>query len=86
MWRVLETALDWFVLREGVYVQLEPDEAGIVRSAGFPGLWLDVPALLAGDLAAVLTTLQRGLASPEHAAFVEHLRAGPPETSPAALS
>ncbi len=84
VWRVLETGLDWFVLREGAYARLEPDAAGIVRSERFPGLWLDVPALLAGDLATVLATLQRGLASPEHAAFVERLRAGSPETGPAA--
>jgi Uma2 family endonuclease len=75
VWRVLDRSVDWFRSREGVYECLEPDEAGILRSEIFPGLWLAVPALLAGDLAAVLAELQRGLASPEHAAFLERLRA-----------
>jgi hypothetical protein len=33
-----------------------------------------VPALLAGEMAKVLATLQKGLASPEHAAFVAKLQ------------
>ena len=74
VWRVLERAVDWFRLRDGTYVRLEPDEAGVVRSERFPGLWLAVPALLGGNLATVLATLQEGLATPEHAAFVEQLR------------
>jgi Uma2 family endonuclease len=74
VWRMLDGALDWLILREGSYEQLSPDQAGVVRSEVFPGLWLAVPALLAGDLAAVLATLQEGLASPEHAAFVARLR------------
>jgi Uma2 family endonuclease len=84
VWRVLDRELDWFVLREGTYHRLEADSAGIIRSAAFPGLWLAVPALLARDLAAVLATLQAGLASPEHAAFVERLRPAPsaPDSPP----
>jgi Uma2 family endonuclease len=78
VWRVLDGELDWFVLRDGTYRRLEPDAAGILRSAVFPGLWLAAPALLGRDLAAVLATLQTGLASPEHAAFVERLRATQP--------
>ena len=78
VWRVLDCELDWFALREGAYHRLEADQAGIIRSPVFPGLWLAVPALLARDLAAVLATLQAGLASPEHAAFVERLRAAAP--------
>ncbi len=75
VWRVLDRSVDWLVLREGVYERLEPDAAGVLRSERFPGLWLDVPALLAGDLAAVLATLQEGLASAEHTTFVERLGA-----------
>ncbi|GIK55042.1 MAG: hypothetical protein BroJett015_07050 [Chloroflexota bacterium] len=37
----------------------------------FPGLWLDVAALLQGNLTAVLATLQTGLQSPEHATFLK---------------
>lgn len=71
-----EKRVDWFILREGVYEPLEPDHPrGILRSEIFPGLWLQPAALWAGDLAALLAVLQEGLASPEHAAFVEQLKA-----------
>ena len=73
VWRVLDHAVDWFVLRAGQYERLEPDEQGVIRSAVFPGLWLDTVALLRGDLASVLTTVQRGLASQEHRVFMEQL-------------
>jgi hypothetical protein len=43
------------------------------KSQVFPGLWLDGPALLARDSAKLLTTAQQGLATPEHAAFVQRL-------------
>jgi Uma2 family endonuclease len=73
--QVYEQEATWFALREGVYEALLADEAGILRSEIFPGLWLDVAAFWAGDLAVVLATLQEGLASPEHAAFVTKLQA-----------
>jgi Uma2 family endonuclease len=76
VWRVLENALDWLVLREGSYEKLQPDEAGVLKSTVFPGLWLNASALLARELPAVLATLQEGLASAEHAAFVARLREG----------
>ncbi|WP_017718317.1 Uma2 family endonuclease [Kamptonema formosum] len=74
VWRVYDSRVDWYKLTEGEYIPLQPDEAGVLRSEIFPGLWLRVPALLAGDLAAVLAVLQQGLATPAHAAFVESLR------------
>jgi Uma2 family endonuclease len=73
VWRVLNQAVDWFVLRGDEYERLAPDDQGVLRSEVFPGLWLDPTALLRGDLAAVLATLQRGLASPEHGAFLARL-------------
>ena len=39
-----------------------------------PGLWLDPAALIRGEMAAVARTTQQGLASAEHAAFVDRLR------------
>jgi Uma2 family endonuclease len=72
--QMYEQRVDWFVLREGSYQRLEPDEAGVLRSEVFPGLWLDAKALLTGDLATVLKVLQEGLASAEHAEFVEQLQ------------
>ena len=54
--------------------QLTPcPPGGVIRSVVFPGLWLNVAALLANDLRALLETLEKGLASPEHAEFVERL-------------
>jgi Uma2 family endonuclease len=73
VWRVLNREVDWFVLRDSQYARLAPDAQGGLRSAVFPGLWLDPAALVRGDLAAVLAVLQQGLASPEHAAFVARL-------------
>jgi Uma2 family endonuclease len=75
VWRVLDDEIDWFILRESGYEQLPADAAGIVKSETFPGLWLDRPAMLRRDLAAVLRVLQQGLASPEHAGFVASLQA-----------
>ena len=65
----------WWVLREGEYQTLLPDDAGVLRSEVFPGLWLDVPALIADNLANLLATLQRGLSSDEHTSFVAQLTA-----------
>ena len=74
IWRIDDDAIDWFVLREGIYESLVAEE-GIRKSEVFPGLWLDTAALLRGDLKQVFTTLQRGMATPEHAAFVARLAA-----------
>ena len=69
-------AVDWFVLRDGAYAALTPDPVdAMLKSAVFPGLWLDPAALVREDVATVLATLMRGLASPEHAAFVVQLAA-----------
>ena len=75
VWRVWDSAIDWFALREGRFECLPRTEAGHHQSEVFPGLWLDLAALLRGDVAQVLAVLQQGLASSEHAAFVAKLRA-----------
>jgi Uma2 family endonuclease len=75
VWRVYERRIDWFVLVDDEYGPLAPDAAGLLHSRAFPGLRLQVEALLAGDVAAVLAELRRGLDSDDHAAFVERLRA-----------
>jgi Uma2 family endonuclease len=54
VWRVLDQAIDWFRLAAGEYVRVEPDERGVIESTTFPGLRLNVPNMLAGDLARVL--------------------------------
>jgi Uma2 family endonuclease len=74
VWRVEDEAVDWFVLRGGQYTSLVLGSDGVIRSECFPGLWLDPAALIGHDLAAVLQTLQMGIASPEHAAFEARLQ------------
>jgi Uma2 family endonuclease len=71
VWQVLENKLDWFVLENGEYILLEADVNGVIKSVFFPGLWLDVMALLAGDIAKVLAILQQGLSCQEHLIFVQ---------------
>ena len=74
VWRVQDKQLDWYRLVDGEYVPQKPDDAGLIHSQVFPGLRLDIAALLAGNLAQVLTELQKGLGTPEHVAFVERLQ------------
>ncbi|MCC5657367.1 Uma2 family endonuclease [Nostoc sp. XA010] len=73
VWQVLDQKLTWFYLEQGEYLELATDSNGILRSQIFPGLWLEVAELLAGNMQSVLTVLQTGLQSPEHAAFVQIL-------------
>jgi Uma2 family endonuclease len=74
VWRTRDGEIDWFRLDEGKYAPVAADESCIVKSEVFPGLWLDRAALLRRDLPRVFAALQEGIASPEHAAFVEAIR------------
>jgi Uma2 family endonuclease len=75
IWRVTDQVVDWFVLRGDKFERLVPGLEGFFQSETFPGLWLDPAALLRFDLPTVLAVLRRGLAIPEHAAFVAKLEA-----------
>jgi Uma2 family endonuclease len=57
VWLALEGQILWFHLRDGTYVPVEPDADGVITSRLFPGLRLNVAAMLAGDAAAVLAAL-----------------------------
>jgi Uma2 family endonuclease len=72
-WRVLDRAIDWFVLRNGIYDQPARGDDAIARSEVFPGLWLNVEAMLDGKLDTVFATLQQGIKSSEHQDFVDQL-------------
>jgi Uma2 family endonuclease len=72
IWQTQSKKLEWLVFSEGQYYSLANDN-GIYKSSNFPGLWLDATALLEGNLAKVLETLQQGIASPEHEAFIAEL-------------
>ena len=67
---VRERQLRWFDLR--VDQELAADTDGVIRVRCFPGLWIDVEALLSGD-PRMLAVLQQGVATAEHAAFVRTL-------------
>jgi hypothetical protein len=70
-----EAALHWFHFPDASDVQ--PDAQGIYRSRTFPGLWVDGPALLALDLPRMIAAVQQGVATPEHAVFVQRLQRPP---------
>jgi Uma2 family endonuclease len=55
--------------------ELFADADGVHRSAQFPGLWIDERAMFADDSAAAIATVNAGLATAEHAAFVAKLAA-----------
>lgn len=75
VWRVLDRAIDWFILRDGEYERLTPGPDGVYRSVHLPGLWLDAAALIDGNLVRVRDVAMQGVSSEEHAAFVERLAA-----------
>jgi Uma2 family endonuclease len=74
VWRVLDQELDWFSLQNGEYVSLPIDSNGIIKSKIFPGLWLSISHLLAGNMKNVLAVLQNGLNSEEHTKFLQGLQ------------
>ncbi|MBK8977358.1 MAG: Uma2 family endonuclease, partial [Planctomycetes bacterium] len=61
VWRTLDAAVDWFLLRDGRYQRLAPDGHGVLSSEVCPGLCLCVTALLAGDDRGVDAVLQEAL-------------------------
>ncbi|MBA3312580.1 MAG: Uma2 family endonuclease [Planctomycetota bacterium] len=71
VWMAKDDSLAWFDLAQNVERPLSSD--GIVRSIAFPGLWLDSNAIRDDDLARLTAALEAGLATPEHAAFVQRL-------------
>jgi Uma2 family endonuclease len=71
LWLTEENRIEWLALENDEYRPLPMDAEGIIRSRAFPGLWLNVRALLANDLAALKSTLERGMKSAEYAAFVK---------------
>jgi Uma2 family endonuclease len=73
VWSLREQQLRWFDLRADRELQADAD--GVIRVHSFPGLWIDVAALLNKD-PRLLAVLNQGLATQEHAAFVRALAEG----------
>lgn len=71
---ILERNVRAFRLDGGRYVNFPPDPDGVWRSQVFPGLWLNIQALLDRDAVALLKSLDAGLASEAHQSFVRQLK------------
>jgi Uma2 family endonuclease len=67
IWHTRDRAIDWFRpdRATGEYALARPDEHGVIESVAFPGLRLDVPTMLARDLAGVLAALRPPSSTPE---------------------
>ena len=57
VWRVQDLAIDWFQLRDERFVKREAGLDGCIESEVFPGLRLNIQAMLDGNL----TLVVRGL-------------------------
>ena len=75
VWQIEDERLDWFVLEDGAYLSLSPDGHGRLASRAFPGLVLNVEALLHNELDAVLSLVQQQVGDDAHQAFVDQLNA-----------
>ena len=69
-----EQRIVWHALVAGKYVRLQPGDDGVLRSHVFPGLWLHAEKFWANDVSGLMSVLQEGLRSPEHAEFVARLQ------------
>ena len=75
VWQIEEEQVDWFVLEEGTYLSLSVGENGRIESRTFPGLVLDVDALLEKNFDTVLAAVQEQIGTEVHQVFVERLGA-----------
>jgi Uma2 family endonuclease len=69
---IAERQLHWFDFKSRRAIEADAD--GVHRSRVFPGLWIDAPALLARRDRRLHQVAKRGIASPEHAAFIKRLQ------------
>jgi Uma2 family endonuclease len=71
----------WMALVDNRFEPIAPDADGLLKSRLFPGLWLDGPALLAGDLPKVLAAVEKGCLTEAHQEFAARLAAAAPPAS-----
>lgn len=72
-WITGDKKLIWWELVEGEFKEIALEE-GLLKSRIFPGLWLDVNALLNRDMKKVLEIVRQGVESPECKAFAQALK------------
>ena len=75
VWRTRDAEIDWFELKDERFESIPADADGVTHSRAFPGLWIDLTALVAGANERSVEVVSAGIASAEHAEFVERLRA-----------
>lgn len=79
-----EDRVVWFVRGDHGFVESGAGGNGVFRSTVFPGLWLDPRGLFAENTRQLTAAVKKGLASPEHAAFVAELKARRKKAKPPA--
>ena len=70
-----EQSVRWFRRSDAGFAEVSAGDDGLFRSTVFPGLWLDPKGLFSPTSRPLTAAVRRGLASPEHAAFVAELEA-----------
>ena len=73
VWRVYDDEIDWYVQRGCVTRGSRPTRRGSSGARRSPGCGSMPRLLIRLDLLRVLQVLQQGIASPEHAGFVDRL-------------
>ena len=73
VWRTEDGEVDWWTLEDDEYRQLPCEETGVICSRVFPGLRLNPAALLTGNGAKLMDSLQEGLRSKKHVEFARGL-------------
>ncbi len=73
VWRVLDGQMDWFCLTNDKFRKLLPDDKGLLESRVFPGLRLDLHAMLHDDPPAIIAALKEGMASEAYSNFANSL-------------
>ena len=68
-----EQSICWFGQSDTGFMECTAGPDSLFRSAIFPGLWLDPRGLFSPTTKPLTAALRKGLASPEHAAFVAEL-------------
>lgn len=69
-----EKIVRWFHRKGSNFIEVAADEDGLFRSKSFAGLWLDPRGLFSPTTRPLTIAVKKGLASPEHAAFVAALK------------
>jgi Uma2 family endonuclease len=69
-----EEQVRWFVNGSSGFREVAKEADGMFRSEVFPGLWLDPRGLFAPSIRLLSACVRKGVASPEHAAFVAELK------------